>query len=295
MIRPMLFVLSMCFLAVFSLQCKKTMSEMTDSVYQDYDHQALGYKFFEPSKKFFLGNDLQEISGLSYYSGNLIAAINDEDGELYFINTNTGKVDRKIKFGKNNDYEGVEIINQRAYILESDGDIHYFKIGDADKTDAKKVDTPLDGNNTEGLAQYKGDLLIFTKENGGYDDHEVDGKAGYRFALKEEKLVKKELMSFGEDDLDDFIEGREYFDGINDFDPSGVAVHPLTNDIYVVSADMAIAVFNPSFELKEVLRLHPNVFNQVEGICFLPDGTMFLSSEGEGGKGKLFKIDYLNK
>ena len=110
--------------------------------------------------------------------------------------------------------------------------------------------------------------------------------------MERKKLDEKELFSIEEDDLNDFIGNRKYFNRVNDFDPSGIAQNPLTKDIYVLSADKVLVVLNPDYKLKEVIKLNPVTYNQAEGICFDPSGTMYISSEGDGGKGKLIIINY---
>jgi len=47
---------------------------------------------------------------------------------------------------------------------------------------------------------------------------------------------------------------------------------------------------------KEALvDLSPSLYKQPEGICFTPDGNLFISSEGDGGDGYILKFDYKNK
>ena len=86
-------------------------------------------------------------------------------------------------------------------------------------------------------------LLIACKNSGDVDDNEVDGKAVYSFDLSEKKVSEKEAFSITEDELDAFIKDRKYFDNVKDFDPSGIAVHPITGDIYLLSADHVLVVF----------------------------------------------------
>jgi len=280
-------------LSTLQTNCSSYISEQTDSVYMDYDYEELGYKLFEPRKKHFLPYELEEISGLSYYKKNQLLAIEDEHAELYFINTKTGKIIRKIDFGKSGDYEGVEVMGESVFILKSNGDIYSFKLSDENKVDADNENTVLEGeNDAEGLGAYKGDLLIALKGSGDTDDNNADGKGFYRYNISKKEIVEEELFDVEKEDLTEFISDRKFFNKVNDFDPSAIAMHPITKDIYVLSADKVLAIFNGNFEIKEVIKLPVVAYNQAEGICFAPDGTMYISSEGDGGKGKLMIIDY---
>jgi uncharacterized protein YjiK len=39
-----------------------------------------------------------------------------------------------------------------------------------------------------------------------------------------------------------------------------------------------------------MIKLNPKIFRQPEGICFSPDGTMYIASEGDGMEGTLLKF-----
>ncbi len=291
--RVIITIASLLFVASLSTNCDTFIAERTDSVYMDYNYQKLGYKLFKPVKKHFLNYDLEEISGLSYYKDGLLAAVEDEDGILYIIDAKTGEISKKIDFGDKGDYEGVEIIDNHVFVLDSDGDIFDFRLTGNDDLDVDKEETKLSASNdTEGLGRLGNDLLIALKGSGDIDDNKVDGKAIYLYSVFKRKINENEFLSIDEERLNEFISKRKYFNKVNDFDPSAIALHPITNDIYLLSADKVLTVFSKDKQLKEVIRLNPITYNQAEGICFAPDGTMYISSEGDGGKGKIMIIQY---
>ena len=91
---------------------------------------------------------------------------------------------------------------------------------------------------------------------------------------------------------------REFFgsgSGNLTFKPSGLAVHPLTNEIYIIAHQGSImVVFDQNLKIKNIYPLIPKIFKQPEGICFLPDGTLIISNEGVGGKANLLVFEYSN-
>ena len=291
--RVIITIAFLLFVASLSTNCNTFIANNTDSVYMDYNYEKLGYKLFKPAKKHFLNYDLEEISGLAYYKEGLLAAIEDEDGILYLIDAETGEIAKKIEFGDSGDYEGVEIIDNHVFVLDSDGDIFDFRLTENGEVDVDKEETDLSASNdTEGLGKIGNDLLIALKGSGDTDENNVDGKGIYHYRVFKRKIDEKEFLSIDEDELNEFISKRKYFNKVNDFDPSAIAIHPVTEDIYLLSADKVLVVFNREKEIKEVIRLNPVTYNQAEGICFAPDGTMYISSEGDGGKGKLMTIRY---
>ncbi|WP_315819710.1 hypothetical protein [Paraflavitalea speifideaquila] len=70
-----------------------------------------------------LDKELLEISGMSYLPDTRIAAINDEDGKVFLVNSTTGDY-TVTKFGRKRDYEDVVMVGNYYYVLESNGNIH---------------------------------------------------------------------------------------------------------------------------------------------------------------------------
>jgi uncharacterized protein YjiK len=69
-----------------------------------------------------------------------------------------------------------------------------------------------------------------------------------------------------------------------ELDPSGIAVHPKTGELYLVSTKARLfMVLDPTGVVLRIEHLDRAVHPQPEGISFTADGTMFISSEGRGG------------
>ncbi|UII34391.1 SdiA-regulated domain-containing protein [Fulvivirga ulvae] len=281
------------FLALSSINCNSITNTAPDSVYMDYDHHKVPYKLYAPDEKYSLHYDLEEISGLALLNNERLVAVEDERGYVYVLKAQNGEVERKIKFAKGGDYEGVEVVGNYVYVVKSNGDIFSFQISDAEEVKADETDTDLSSsNNIEGLGVLDGKLLIACKGKGEINDKKVKGKAVYEYIIEEKKIANEPLFHIEEEQIEAFIKKRKFFNKIHGFDPSAIAVHPLNSDIYWLSADKVLVVLSPDFKLKEVVRLDGNIYRQLEGICFAPDGTMYLSSEGDGARGKIFKISY---
>ena len=78
------------------------------------------------------------------------------------------------------------------------------------------------------------------------------------------------------------------------FNPSAIAVHPETNDIYILSTrdTKCMAVFSRDGKLKSFQLIDEDLMPQPEGICFSPEGVLYISSEGKKGEpGNLFQFD----
>ncbi|MFK8163757.1 MAG: SdiA-regulated domain-containing protein, partial [Lewinella sp.] len=236
-----------------------------------------------------LPKDLKEISGLAPWRTNdEVLAVQDEDGILFVLNTNTGKVQQKISFGKDRDYEGVARSGNNIYVLERDGDIHHTTYSDGEKDfKAEKLETSFSyRNDTEGIGfdPVSGYLLIVPKEQELNPTDEEKYRHGiYGFSLANSTLAPQPLFYVDELEVGGAIYGKT---ARYSFKPSGVAVDPITKDIYVLaSVGKILIVIGRESEIKHIELLKEKVFRQPEGIAFNENGDLFLSSEGKSKKG----------
>lgn len=265
---------------------------------------ASAYAFDRPEATYPLPSDLKEISGLTVLDDRHLGAVQDEDGVLFIINFLTGDVEAARKFGKDGDYEGIELAGSRLFVLRSDGTIYEIADWRAKTLDAKKHRTALSAAcDAEGLA-YEASrkrLLVACKERAGKGlKHR---KAIYAFDLSREKLLDAPaytiaIRAFNARTADDAISRRirlllEPVADLSGFKPSGVAVHPLTKQVYVLSsARKALVAMEADGTLAEVWALPDALFAQPEGIAFLPNGDLFIANEGVSGAATLLRFTY---
>ncbi len=263
-------------------------SQSIDSVYLSYDHTIVPYSFYAPDTVVSLDMRLEEISGLTALPNGNLGAVQDENG-IVFILDQSGRIQQEIEFGDDNDYEGIEFLDNRFYVMESGGDLYEFR-GESAGTSGRKTKTKFDnGNDVEGLGRIGNDLLVACKGQGDAGDFKASGKGVYRVAPISGE-IKSLVIEVDEKDLENLLKRRHPNLEVNDFDPSAVAVNPIDQHIYLLSADMLLAIFSQEGDLLEVVPLQRELYRQPEGIAFFPDGTLFISSEAAGREPRLFKF-----
>ena len=101
-----------------------------------------------------------------------------------------------------------------------------------------------------------------------------------RRVFTELELKEKQFESIG-------LKGKSW----KDFKPSGVAFHPKTGEVYLLSAaGHKLLILSRSGVPLKSIELNPLIFLQPEGISFMPDGTLYIASEGDGGSGYILKF-----
>jgi len=275
------------------------------------DDGRFGYDLEKPDARYKLPDYLEEISGLSYYGKGKIACVQDEKAHIYVLNLEKGKIINKYKFGDDADYEDIAVVGKTAYILRNNG--HIYRIKNFKKKDrkVKKYKTPLkEKNDTEGMAYDPGSnaLLIACKGSPSIDkENQYKGfKAIYKFDLETGKLVSKPHFLVDLERLDSYIDQNAFkrlsvqvakrlrlIESETSFQPSGIAMHPVSGEIYIISSvGKLLIILNNKGKVMVVQELDPKIFRQPEGICFSPTGDLFISNEGQGGKGYILKFRF---
>ncbi len=257
------------------------------------------YNFHQPTKKVKLHHDLDEVSGLSYFSENVLVAVEDETGKLYLIDTQEGKILERKKFAKAGDYEGVAFLNNNLYVIKSDGHLYSFE-QDSDYPEGTTVaKLPFSINNdVEGLtaiAEPSPALLIACKAAAGINGNKIKGRAIYHYDLNTGILDQRPWLHIDKQGIETFIDSQGLEGKVKDFKPSGIAQHPLSKDIYILSHHRKqLLVVNSEKEIKAWIRLDKDMFRQPEGICFSPDGTLYISNEAQEGRANILSFEPQN-
>ena len=257
------------------------------------------YDLAHPQKKWQLNPDLEEISGNTWVDKDHILAIEDLTPNLYLLklDENTATVEKKVLFNerkdpeKKFDVEDVVLVNNTVYALWSHGAL--FKITNwKDKPEVKEIKTFLSKeNNTEGICYdpVSNDLLVACKNEADVEDEKKSTRARYEFDLKADTVKAEPFMLIHKKDFKkETGEKLEFF-------PSAIAVHPITHNIYILSTKetKCMAVYSHKGELISFEYIDKELLPQPEGICFAPDGTLYISTEGKKGEpGYLCRFDY---
>ena len=256
---------------------------------------AYTYELKSPAHTWKLPDQLMEVSGNTWIDQDHLILIEDLNPLLYLVKIDGDKIslEKTISFKKEDDekfdIEDVTIVNNIIYALWSHGTL--FKISDwRDNPSVEKIKTFLTKeNNTEGLCYdpVSNKLLLACKDESGIAGEKKSTRAVYDFDMTHEQLDKDPFMVIHKSDFEKVADEKL------EFNPSAIAVHPITKDIYILSTKdtKCMAIYSHDGKLKDFQFIDKDLMPQPEGICFSPDGKLYISSEGKkGDPGNLFEF-----
>lgn len=252
------------------------------------------YRLDSPDAVWDLPPALREISGLAFSPGDsFLLAVQDERGTVYALDPNSGAVVREIRIAGKGDFEGLTVVGEEVILLRSDGRIFRWTWNDplpvAD-TAGTDLGFPA-GADLEGLAVYPADgrLLVAAKHEPylpaggprGWYVHDtpsglrVDGPFGIELPDFRQLVMqlprdadRRRLSEWLDKDPETFPLG-----------PSGIAVHPFSYDIYLLSSRGKVLLVLGSDPVT-LHALDPALFRQPEGLAFNRRGDLFIATEG---------------
>lgn len=248
-----------------------------------------GYDLSKASKKIKVKETLDEISGIQYYAPKRsLVAINDEQGRIFDIDLDNTWNYTNWKFSKGGDYEDILFTGTEWYVLKSNGQLHLLRHPFTDSIDSEPISSPFRKSEFEGLFYRKEDgmLLVLCKDckdmQGmsvpaiGFDTRLHQWQTGPGYEIDTAILRQK---------VD--LKGKA-------FKPSAAAIHPLLNQVFVISAiNQVLVVTDTHGKILAAYPLKSQLFRQPEGITFDEKGNLYISNEAtDNSDGNILLFHY---
>ncbi len=268
-----------CLFGILTLGCPIEKDPLVDSP----------YTFNEPDESIKLPLLLMEISGLAYERDRLYA-IQDEEGILFSWSLhNLKSFPDTMHFAGKNDYEGITIRDSVVYVITSTAKLRSFNLG---SRQVNKLDAGISKNhNIEGLV-YDSDrqgIWLASKENKSDPVKKI-----YFYDLSKEEVDKSKsiildnsiLKKFGQSQYPGLANAGKWID--YQFNPSGMAIHPITRELYILSSPSTqILVLDSDLNPLRLYFLNSFIHPQPEGVTFDNQGNLYIANEGHSGRGNL--------
>jgi len=268
-----------------------------------------GYRLHSPDALIMLPAILYEISGITFVDSSSVACIQDEMGIIYIYDVNKKEIKESYNFFLKGDFEGIARVENTYYVLRSDGSIYEVSGFYSEKPSVKSYITGITSKDNEGLCydSKNNRLLLAPKSSPGKGSGSKNKWPVYGFDLKNREMAEVSAMEIDLKKTLDFLVNKKIDlplktkkkSGKSEpdlkFEPSCIALHPVTGSLYLISAsDNLLFVFNSDGSINDAVKLDISMFNQPEGITFMQNGDMLISNEGKGRNPTLLRFNYSN-
>lgn len=278
-------------------------SAVESRVIADSLRSAFPYDLNNPVRSYDLPTALVEVSGMTCSQDSSILMVQDEIGVVFRLDLLSGRVDRYIKFAGHGDFEGITQQDSLIWVIRSDGKIHRFQNTPTDDAEDDKWKLGLPpGGDYEALTRFPGQnkLLVVGKEPVTFQDQGTEYErlfisfpANQPDSLSVEFVldlrdVEAYLQVYASEEGTAALAERFAARKKKSCKPSGMAFHPLTGHLYVIaSVGKILCVIDQTGQVLHVRSLTKDLFPQPEGLCFGPDGTLYISHEGIQDKARV--------
>jgi uncharacterized protein YjiK len=252
-----------------------------------------------PAWRVTLPGELREISGLAVTADGRLFAHGDEEAVIYQLEPRTGKIVKHFglepggsvpDFGKKSrdgrvagDFEDIAIVGDRFFLVASTGVLLEFAEGSAGAHVPFIAHTTGLGDicEVEGLAHdaASGALLMLCKEmrqKSARDRVEI-----HAWSLAERRLDSKPWLTVPYSELSRITGARAFNGSALTFTPGGRAL------ALVAGPQRAFAEITLEGRPVGGGQLHHSGLPQPEGMAFMPDSTLLVSSEGGRGEASM--------
>ena len=258
--------------------------------------RTLPYDLANPTVVHELPGMLLEVSALTDVDAHTVACLQDEQGKVFRVDLRDGAVSTLATFSGPGDFEGLTRVGEDYLALRSDGLVFRLR---PEKGLFAVHDTfrlAVLHNNLEGLGydEQAGRVLVSPKDiaKGGPDMR--DRRVLYAFDPLSATHPVEEVLQLSLQDLMTQAKALGISIPMKPTDNgrevpalklrySSVAVHPRSGHYYLLSAvDRSLLVLDRAGTLMHLAWLDERLLPKPEGITFLANGDLVLSSEGKG-------------
>ena len=229
--------------------------------------------------RWILPRDLDEISGIALTSDGRLLAQGDERGQISEIDYRRGTIVKQFAVGHptlKGDFEGIAVVNDVVFLLESNGTLYEFREGaNGEHVDYTTHDTRLGKEcEFEGLAYDStlGSLLLACKHVGA--KHLRDHMVIYRWKIAggSDRLTRltvpleRILPAIGEKELH----------------PSDITIDPVTGTyLLIASIEKSMVEITPDGRVVFARKL-PGDHEQPESVAITRDSILIIGDEAKG-------------
>ena len=235
-----------------------------------------------------LPDKLEQISGLALSDDGRLLAVDDEQAIVYELDYDEGKLVKAFAFGERRtlrgDFEGIAWLDNRVYLVTSDGTIHIAREGaDGERVSFSTHRTGVGRDcEIEGLAPDPDEQLLLLLCKRAVPGSDLSNPLIFHWSIADRTIEWTRRIELPMPAIEAAL-------GSRGFRPSGIA-RAMSGERWLIVAARERAVIEIDREGRLIAaRAFPLAerHRQAEGIELLADGRLLIADEGSGRRARL--------
>ena len=218
-----------------------------------------------------------------------LVGIEPVNGNVVLIDLNSNSIFSQLSLGSEFQFVDISRMDSTLILLDSESKVH-FLLPPYDSTSFISMNDTKENFTTSGICFHESTKRLFLLSEVQELEEGNISCFLYSFNLNKRQLREEPLFEINTSAIESFalnnnlplpknkvsFEG-DTIEGLN-FNPSAIAVHPKTNEIYVLSSDdRSLVVFNQFGEVVNFTTLDANLFSKPTGMTFQDNGDLLIT------------------
>jgi hypothetical protein len=218
-----------------------------------------------------------------------LVGIEPINGSVFLIDLNSNSISRQLSLGAEFQFVDISRMDSTLILLDSESKVH-FLLPPYDSTSYVSRNETKENFITSGICFHQSTKRLFllseVQETG-------EGQTScflYSFNLNKRQLKEEPLFEINSSAIETFALNNnlplpknkvsfcgDSLEGLT-FNPSAIAIHPKTNEIYVLSSDdRSLVVYNQFGEVVNFTTLNAKLFSKPTGMTFQDNGDLLIT------------------
>ena len=218
-----------------------------------------------------------------------LVGIEPINGNVVLIDLLSNSISSQLSLGSDYRFVDVSRMDSTLILFDSDSKVH-FLLPPYDSTSFISTNETKENFNTTGICIHPSTKRLFLL---GEAQEIEDGQFSsflYSFNLNKKQFKEEPLFEINSIDVETFALNNnlplprhkvtfagDTIEGL-DFNPTAIAVHPKTNEIYVLSStDRSLVVYNQFGQVVNFTTLDAHLFSKPTGMTFQDNGDLLIT------------------
>jgi len=229
-------------------------------------------------------------SDVTPFDSTHLACIYSESGEVAFFDFTTNTVSLNLALGSKYKFIDVSKIDSTLILLDSESQVHFLN-PPYDSTSFVNSEFLKENFTTSGICLHPSTKRLFLLGEMQEQETGIFAAPLFSFNLNKNKFKEVPLFEVNSSAIESFAYSNNLvlpFSKIDakgdtvqgiDFVPSAIAIHPKTNEIYILSSkDNSLVVYNQFGSIVNYTVLDKSIFNRPTAMTFQENGDLLITN-----------------